>query len=348
MNKVMFKKQIVKTALILIFAFSYKVSNAQMRSASWLTKTDTAFVPKEIEDPECIGINKQPAHATLMPYANLTEALKANRHASTYAKTLNGLWKFNWVGWPQQRPVDFYKTTYNVDKWATIKVPSNWQIEGYGTPYYSNYNYIFQKDFPHVMSTPPVSFTAYKERNPVGSYRRNFEVPLSWKGRRIFVTFDGVDAGFVGGADIERLLQDVGDRREVARQLDRQVRRDAGRARQRQEGRGRRHIERVAVGRLLRRELGRDAAARAGLVQRDDLLVPDLGEPVADHPRSGVIGGARRGIDHDADRVVGIVRLRAGVVGDEQRHGQGRDGEQALHVHAHHSFGFGTCLMYQS
>jgi beta-galactosidase len=196
MSKVMFKKQIAKTVLILILAFSYNISNAQMRSASWLTKTDTAFIPKEIEDPECIGINKQPAHATLMPYANLTEALKANRHASSYAKTLNGLWKFNWVGWPQQRPVDFYKTTYNVDKWATIKVPSNWQIEGYGTPYYSNYDYIFQKDFPHVMSTPPVSFTAYKERNPVGSYRRNFEVPLSWKGRRIFVTFDGVDAGF--------------------------------------------------------------------------------------------------------------------------------------------------------
>jgi beta-galactosidase len=191
-----FKKQIAKIVLILICAFGYNISNAQMRSASWLTKNDTAFIPKEIEDPECIGINKQPAHATLMPYANLTEALKANRHASTYAKTLNGLWKFNWVGWPQQRPVDFYKTTYNVDKWATIKVPSNWQIEGYGTPYYSNYNYIFQKDFPHVMTTPPVSFTAYKERNPVGSYRRNFEVPANWNGRRIFVTFDGVDAGF--------------------------------------------------------------------------------------------------------------------------------------------------------
>jgi beta-galactosidase len=196
MSKVMFKKQIATTVLILICAFSYNISNAQMRSASWLTKTDTAFIPREIEDPECIGINKQPAHATLMPYANLTEALTANRHASTYAKTLNGLWKFNWVGWPQQRPVDFYKTTYNVDKWATIKVPSNWQIEGYGTPYYSNYNYIFQKDFPHVMTTPPVSFTAYKERNPVGSYRRNFEVPANWNGRRIFVTFDGVDAGF--------------------------------------------------------------------------------------------------------------------------------------------------------
>jgi len=121
----MFKTQTLKYALVLFLALCYKISPAQMKSASWLTKTDTAFIPKEIEDPECIGINKQPAHSTLMPYANLAEALKANRHASTYAKTLNGMWKFNWVGWPQQRPVNFYKTTYNVDKWADIKVPSN-------------------------------------------------------------------------------------------------------------------------------------------------------------------------------------------------------------------------------
>jgi beta-galactosidase len=85
---------------------------------------------------------------------------------------------------------------YDVSAWREIKVPSNWQVAGYGTPYYSNYDYIFQKDFPKVMSTPPVSFTAYHERNPVGSYRRNFELPADWKSRRIFVTFDGVDAGF--------------------------------------------------------------------------------------------------------------------------------------------------------
>lgn len=167
------------------------------QSANWLmTKSDTATVPKEIEDPQCLGINKEPYHATLMPYASLTEALKANRHASEFYRSLNGYWKFNWVPWPQQRPVNFYQPGYDVSRWRDIKVPSNWQVEGYGTPYYSNYTYIFKKDFPHVMSTPPVSWTAYKERNPVGSYRRNFEVPANWKGRRIFVTFDGVDAGF--------------------------------------------------------------------------------------------------------------------------------------------------------
>ena len=46
------------------------------------------------------------------------------------------------------------------------------------------------------MSEPPRNFTAYEERNPVGSYRRDFDVPAAWEGRRIFVTFDGVDSAF--------------------------------------------------------------------------------------------------------------------------------------------------------
>ncbi|MEJ7684161.1 MAG: sugar-binding domain-containing protein [Segetibacter sp.] len=165
-------------------------------SGEQLSKSDTAFVPKEIENPECTGINKEPYHATLMPYGSLKEALAANRRSSSFSQSLNGTWKFNWVDWPQKRPVDFYKTDYNVSGWKDIKVPSNFQVEGYGTPYYSNFTYIFQKDFPRVMSTPSEKYTAYKERNPVGSYRRDFTVPAQWNGRRIFITFDGVDAGF--------------------------------------------------------------------------------------------------------------------------------------------------------
>ncbi|QES90143.1 glycoside hydrolase family 2 TIM barrel-domain containing protein [Rhizosphaericola mali] len=158
--------------------------------------TDTASVPSEIENPECLGINKLPAHATLMPYANMQEALQADRHQSSFYRSLNGTWKFHWVAWPQKRPVDFYKDNYDVSSWADIAVPSNWGMKGYGTPDYSNYDYIFQKDFPHVMSTPPLSFTTYTERNPVGSYKRNFEVPSNWNNRQILITFDGVDAGF--------------------------------------------------------------------------------------------------------------------------------------------------------
>jgi len=155
-----------------------------------------AIVPSEIENPECFGINKEPAHATLMPYADLKEALAANRHASTFCRSLNGMWKFYWVSWPQARPVDFYKPAFDVSSWKEIPVPSNWQIMGYGTPYYRNMGYTFKKDFPRVMSTPPKNFTAYEERNPVGSYRRDFDLPSDWKDRQIFIAFDGVDAGF--------------------------------------------------------------------------------------------------------------------------------------------------------
>lgn len=186
-----------KFLLLLIIVCSAQVSVAyQGLPGSNFSKTDTALVPKEIEDPENNGINKEPNHATLMPYATLKEALLAKRHASSFSQSLNGTWKFNWVDWPQKRPVNFYKPEYDVSGWKNIRVPSNWQIEGYGTPYYSNFNYIFQKDFPKIMSTPPEKFTAYKERNPVGSYRRDFTIPAAWAGRRIFIIFDGVDAGF--------------------------------------------------------------------------------------------------------------------------------------------------------
>ncbi len=155
-----------------------------------------APLPSEIEDPQCLGINKEPFHATLMPYANMSEALAAKRSASSYARSLNGLWKFNWVTEPSLRPVDFYKTDFDASKWKEIPVPSCWQIEGYGTPYYRNNGYTFQKDWPHVLTEPPKNFTAYVERDPVGSYRREFEVPKDWDGRRIFITFDGVDSAF--------------------------------------------------------------------------------------------------------------------------------------------------------
>ncbi|WP_256003456.1 glycoside hydrolase family 2 TIM barrel-domain containing protein [Pedobacter deserti] len=168
----------------------------QADAGKFLSARDTAGVPKEIEDPEVIGINKELSHAALMPYGSLKEALKGRREASTFTRSLNGIWKFNWVDWPQKRPVRFYDPAYDVSRWKDIRVPSNFQVEGYGTPNYSNFTYIFKKDFPRVMSTPPEKYTNFRERNPVGSYRRDFQLPSDWAGRRTFITFDGVDAGF--------------------------------------------------------------------------------------------------------------------------------------------------------
>jgi beta-galactosidase len=155
-----------------------------------------APLPTEIEDEQVLGINKQPWHATLMPYATVNEALKAKRHESSFARSLNGQWKFNYVPRPELRPVDFYRNEFDDSSWKTIPVPSNWQLQGYGTPIYRNVGYTIQRDWPRVMTEPPRDFTAYEERNPVGSYRHNFEVPAGWKGRRVFISFDGVDSAF--------------------------------------------------------------------------------------------------------------------------------------------------------
>jgi beta-galactosidase len=164
--------KIIKSALqylFFVFMMACSTSFGQNKPGDFLTKSDTAFVPREIEDPEVIGINKEVSHATLMPYGSLKEALAGDRNLSTLSLSLNGIWKFNWVAWPQQRPVNFYKPSYDVRGWKNIIVPSNFQVQGYGTPDYSNYTYIFKKDFPHVMGTPPEKYTTFRERNPVGS-----------------------------------------------------------------------------------------------------------------------------------------------------------------------------------
>jgi len=185
-------KKNILTSLIFLSVFSISGFSSQLKSEA----TDGTPIPPEIENPELLGINKEPYHATLMPYANLQEALVAKRHASSLCKSLNGQWKFNWVPSPEKRPADFYKPDFDVSAWKEIPVPSNWEVQGYGTPFYRNLGYTIKKDFPHVMSEPDKMYTSFVERNPVGSYRREFDVPAEWSGRRNFITFDGVDCAF--------------------------------------------------------------------------------------------------------------------------------------------------------
>ncbi len=148
------------------------------------------------ENQHVFGINKEAPRATSFPYADRDAALRGKRTGTPYFRSLNGAWKFHWAPDPSQRPVDFYKPEFNVGGWDDIDVPSNWQLKGYGTTLYTNSQYPFKVDPPRVMGEPPKHFTNYKERNPVGSYRRTFSVPEAWAGRQVFVQFDGVNSAF--------------------------------------------------------------------------------------------------------------------------------------------------------
>lgn len=153
----------------------------------------------EWEDEAIFGINKEPAHATYIPFPSEASLLNDPATANPWNDTksplyisLNGNWKFNWVKHPSERPVSFCQTDFNDSGWKTIPVPSNPEMLGYGTPIYTNITYPFRNNPPKVMGKVPSDWTASKEPNPVGSYRRVFEIPKDWNGKEVFINFDGV------------------------------------------------------------------------------------------------------------------------------------------------------------
>jgi len=143
-------------------------------------------------------INKEAPRSTFTPYASREQALAGDPTSSTYTQSLNGLWKFAYTGSPSNRPTDFYTLVFDDSSWDSIPVPSNWQLQSYGIPLYTNVTYPFAKNPPFVMDTPPESYTHFpaENRNPVGSYRTTFTIPAHWKNRQTFITFDGVDSAF--------------------------------------------------------------------------------------------------------------------------------------------------------
>lgn len=148
------------------------------------------------ENPAVFRINKEAPHATKMPFPDAASALAKPRDASPWHRSLNGNWRFHWVSTPDQRPRGFEKPGFDDSRWASIPVPSNVELQGYGTPIYTNIRYPFVKDAPRVMGEPPADWTTYRERNPVSSYRRHFTVPAEWAGRQTFIVFNGVASAF--------------------------------------------------------------------------------------------------------------------------------------------------------
>ena len=165
----------------------------------------------EWQSPDSVAVNKLQPHAWFFSFRNIDEARKVLPENSSYWKSLDGMWKFHWAPNPDERPKDFFRTDYDVSKWDDIKVPMNWNMAGlqrdgknkYGDPLYSNQRVIFQHSWQPmndwkggVMRTPPKDWMTYRNRNEVGSYRRNFTVPADWKGQEIYLNFDGVDSFF--------------------------------------------------------------------------------------------------------------------------------------------------------
>ncbi|MEI7662617.1 MAG: glycoside hydrolase family 2 TIM barrel-domain containing protein [Bacteroidota bacterium] len=165
-----------------ISLFRYFAISLFLSSSAFAQETQ----PPDWENPQLTGISNEIPRASFLPFGNESDALKNDRTASPWFMLLNGSWKFNWSENPGMRPVNFSDDTYDVSSWKDIQVPSTIEIQGYGYPIYVNQPY----EFKHLMKPDPPKVP--HDYNPVGTYRRDFQVPGTWRDREVFLRFEAV------------------------------------------------------------------------------------------------------------------------------------------------------------
>ncbi len=177
-------------------------------------------VPHDWENPEVFNINREDPHATLISFNDEQSALEAIKANSPNYISLDGKWKFNYANTPSERPYWFFKDDYDIRDWKEIDVPSNWQMEGYDVPVYTNIPFPFvlyrqiygirNKKSADQNTTPGIGALDVPgdnpdkieppflpaDWNPVGSYKKNFKIPGEWKNKEIFLHFGAVSSAF--------------------------------------------------------------------------------------------------------------------------------------------------------
>ena len=153
-----------------------------------------------IENEQVISENKLESHASFTSFTSEKEALD---NKAQFYKSLDGVWKFNWVRNPKDRPTTFMSPGEDVSSWDDIKVPANWEVEGFGIPIYVNHQYEFadfkapvaddiefvQGRYPKHPGKVPNAY------NPVGSYTRDFTIDRNWDGKELFLHIGAMKSG---------------------------------------------------------------------------------------------------------------------------------------------------------
>ncbi len=139
------------------------------------------------KDVESFAVNKEYPRTSFMSYPDRQSASGFRFEDSKYFLSLNGVWKFFYVDAYRQLPEGITDPAFPAEAWSTVKVPGNWEFQGFGVPVYTNLGYEFQPRNPEPPHLP--------EANPVGVYRRTFEVPSDWEGRNVFLQIGAVKSG---------------------------------------------------------------------------------------------------------------------------------------------------------
>lgn len=148
-------------------------------------------------DMNVLQVNKEKPRTTFMTYDNRTTALSGEYEQSKYYKLLNGTWKFFYTEDDRTAPENITDADVDASAWADIKVPGNWEVQGFGSPIYINHGYEFQPRNPNPPHLPDFS--------AMGVYRRDIEIPTDWKDRDIYLHIGGARSAtyiYINGKEI--------------------------------------------------------------------------------------------------------------------------------------------------
>jgi beta-galactosidase len=158
----------IHVLLLLVQLSIVFVGHAQVSNEDW-------------ENPRFFELNKEKPHASFTLYNNQIDAIADVPAKSSFYQSLNGSWKFLYTDNHVNRPQNFFDPTLNDAGWNTLPVPSNWELQGFGLPIYTNIIYPFPKNPPFVGANVPV-----------GTYRKEFSIPDTWTGNQIMLHFGSI------------------------------------------------------------------------------------------------------------------------------------------------------------
>ena len=151
---------------------------------------------KWLDDPQTFRVGQLPAHSDHKCYVDGEEM--TGKGSSLY-QSLNGTWQFAYSANPKERPVDFYKTDYPADEFGEIQVPCHIQMAGYDTIQYVNTMYPWEGKVyrrpAYALGADRVEAGSFSEAdyNPVGSYRKVFDLAEGLREKRVCICFEGVE-----------------------------------------------------------------------------------------------------------------------------------------------------------
>ena len=137
---------------------------------------------RDWENPGVTQLNRLEAHPPFCSWRSADDARTNQR--SSQLRSLNGRWQFAWFAAPEAVPESWL--TSDLPQADTINVPSNWQMDGYDAPIYTNVTYPIPVNPPYVPA-----------QNPTGCYSLTFNIEDAWlEEGQTRIIFDGVNSAF--------------------------------------------------------------------------------------------------------------------------------------------------------